>query len=106
MSGSGFFARSIKELSWLNNIVAAGDYLIDLVGQFRWEILNNLYASAMAGFLIHDNSLIDLAKNPLPDTWAIGAEAAYDTIAGPVKFNLHWSNTQGWGAYLAFGFDF
>ena len=102
----GRYAEDQLPFFGLNNIVAAGDYLIDLVGQFRWKILNNLYASAMAGFLIHDNSLIGLVKNPLPDTWALGAEAAYDTIAGPVKFNLHWSNTQGWGAYLAFGFDF
>ena len=90
----------------LNNILATGDYLIDAVASLRWNPLNNLYVSAMGGVLIHDNSIGGLLSNPLPDTWALGAEAAYDTIAGPVRFNLHWSNMQGWGAYLAFGFDF
>ncbi len=90
----------------LNNIMATGDYLVDAVASLRWNPLENLYFSALGGVLIHENSIGELISHPLPDTWALGAEAAYDTIAGPVKFNLHWSDSQGWGAYLSFGFDF
>ena len=56
--------------------------------------------------IITDNEIPNLLRNPLPDIFAFGAQAAYDTIIGPVKLNVHWSNTQGWGAYLGVGFDF
>ena len=90
----------------LSNIQVAGDYLIDTVVGVRYRPFNNLYLTGLAGVLSHGDSIGEFFQRPLPDTWALGAEAAYDTIAGPVKFNLHWSNSQGWGAYLAFGFDF
>jgi hypothetical protein len=36
-----------------------------------------------------------------------GAEYAYNTIMGPFKANIHYSNlTKRFGAYLSFGFDF
>ena len=90
----------------LNDIVATGDYLIDAVATLRWNPLSSLYISTMGGFLIHDNSIGALFSHPIFDTWALGAEAAYNTIAGPVRASFHWSNTQGWGAHLSFGFDF
>ena len=90
----------------LNDIVATGDYLIDAVAAFRWNPISSLYISAMGGVLIHDNSIGALFNHPIFDTWALGAEAAYNTIAGPVRASFHWSNTQGWGGHLSFGFDF
>ncbi len=90
----------------LNNILVTGDYLINAVVALRTRPINNLYLSALGGVLCHDNSILGLARNPLPDTWALGLEAAYDTIAGPIKFNLHWSNSQHWGTYISFGLDF
>ena len=90
----------------VNNVLATGDHLLNSVLALRWRPVGNLYASAMAGVLIHDNTVRGLIANPLPDTWALGLEAAYDTFAGPVRFNIHWSDTQGWGAYLSFGLDF
>ena len=90
----------------INNILVAGDYLINAIVALRCRPIGNLYLSALGGILCHDDSLLALAKNPLPDTWALGLEAAYDTIAGPIKLNLHWSNSQQWGAYLSFGLDF
>ena len=88
----------------LNHIQIAGDYLVDAVVALRCRPINNFYLSGLGGFLLQGDSIGDLFTNPLP--WALGAEAAYDTIAGPVRFNVHWSNSQGWGAHLSFGFDF
>ena len=90
----------------LSNIQIAGDYLVDAVVGIRCRPINSLYLTGLAGLLAHADSFGGLFQRPLPYTWALGAEAAYDTIAGPARFNLHWSNGQGWGAYLAFGFDF
>ena len=43
------------------------------------------------------------------DSFLVGAalEYAFQTVAGPIKFNVHWSNvTQSVGAYLSLGLDF
>ena len=82
------------------------DYVADLTMELRFNPVEKLYFSALAGVIVTDNEIPGLFKNPLPDIFAFGAQAAYDTIVGPVKFNVHWSNTQGWGAYLGVGFDF
>jgi NTE family protein len=89
-----------------NTLLATGDYLINTVLEARWNPLGNLYVSAMAGALQHDNGIGSLVRDLRPDVWALGLEAAYDTFAGPVKFNIHWSNIHKWGAYLSLGFDF
>ena len=89
-----------------NTLLATGDYLIDTVLEARWNPLGNLYVSALAGALQHDNGIVSLVKDLRPDVWALGLEAAYDTFAGPIKFNVHWSNIHKWGVYLSFGFDF
>ena len=90
----------------MNNVLATGDHLVNTVFTLRWRPIGNLYASLLGGVLIHDNTIRGLVTHPLPDTWALGLEAAYDTFAGPVRFNIHWTDTQGWGAYLSFGLDF
>ena len=90
----------------MNTVLATGDYLLDLVLEARWNPLENLYVSAMAGSLHYDNGIGALIKDLRPDVWAFGLEAAYDTFVGPIKFNVHWSNIHKWGAYLSLGFDF
>lgn len=102
----GRFADDQVPFFGVNTLLATGDYLFDITLKTRWNPLKNLYFSAMGGVLIHDNSLGALFSNPVPDVWALGLEGAYDTLVGPVKMNVHWSNIHGWGAYLSLGFDF
>ena len=90
----------------VNHVLDLGDYLADATLELRFNPLDKLYFSALAGVLITDDKIGGLLANPLPDIFAFGAQAAYDAIVGPVKFNIHWSNSQGWGAYLGVGFDF
>ena len=90
----------------VNHVLEVDDYVADVTMELRFNPMEKLYFSALAGAIITDNGIPDLLRNPLPDIFAFGAQAAYDTIVGPVKFNVHWSNTQGWGAYLGVGFDF
>ena len=82
------------------------DYVADATFELRYNPLDKLYFSALAGVITADDKIGGLLKDPLPDIFAFGAQAAYDTIVGPVKFNVHWSNVKGWGAYIGVGFDF
>jgi NTE family protein len=102
----GRFADDQLPFFGVNSLLATGDYLFDITLRTRWNPLKNLYFSAIGGVLIHDNSLGDLFSNPVPDLWALGLEGAFDTLVGPVKMNVHWSNIHGWGVYLSLGFDF
>ena len=58
------------------------------------------------GALQYDDSVGALVKDLRPDVWALGLGAAYDTVVGPLKLNVHWSNIHKWGAYISLGFDF
>ena len=89
-----------------NRVMPAGDYLINATLGLRYRAADRFYLSALAGAISSDDAIFNLLKNPLPEAWALGAEAAYDTFAGPIKFNVRWSDTQGWGAYFSIGYDF
>ena len=102
----GRFADDQLPFFGVNTLLATGDYLFDITLKTRWNPLKNLYISAMGGVLIYDNSLNGLFTNPIPDLWALGLEGAYDTLVGPIKLDVHWSNIHGWGAYMSLGFDF
>ena len=90
----------------LNTLLAAGDFLVDTVLELRWRPLGHIYLSAQGGILSYANRFVDLFKTPWPNVWALGLQGAYDTFAGPVKLDLHWSNIHGWEAYVSLGFDF
>ena len=102
----GRFADDQVPFFGVNTLLATGDYLIDLTAKMRWNPFKNLYIGAQGGVLIHDNSLGSLFRNFGPDVWALGLEGAYDTILGPIKLDVHWSNIHKWGVYLSLGFDF
>lgn len=67
----------------------------------------NNYISAIIN-VIKDSDDFDL--NLLykgPTTFGAGLEYAYDSILGPIKLNVHWSNlTNKFQAYFSFGYDF
>ena len=89
-----------------DHVYMLGDLAINAVTELRINPLRNLYLSALGGVIITDDKPLALLKNPLPDVFAFGAEAAYDTIVGPVRLSVHWSNAFHWGAHMSLGFDF
>ena len=89
-----------------NHVLATGDYLINATAGLRFTPVDKLHFTGLAGFLFYDDTIGGLLSTLRPDCFAIGAEAAYETVVGPIRFNLHWSSFQGWGAYLSLGFDF
>ena len=41
-----------------------------------------------------------------PTYYGAALELGYDSVVGPVKANVHWSDFIGLGAYVSVGFDF
>lgn len=89
-----------------NNVMMADDNLFTATLGLRYNPWKNIYFTGMGGLVESQPNLLDALVDLNPDTYAIGFEAAYNFITGPVKFNVHWSNTLGWGMYMSFGFDF
>ena len=86
--------------------VIAGDYLVDASAAVRFNPAGRFFVSAMAGVLYDSDTVRGLFSTLRPGGWGLGLEAAYDTIGGPIRLGLHWSDRQGWGAFLTLGFDF
>lgn len=89
-----------------DHVLAMSDQLVNFTAELRYNPIGNLYVSALAGLISADDKLLNLLKYPLPDVFAFGAEAAYNTIVGPIRLSIHWSNAFRWGAHLSLGFDF
>ena len=68
---------------------AAKNHYVTLTGNTSWDFMN--FGQIGKGELV----------------WGVGAGYAYNTIVGPIKFNLHYSSvTGGLGAYFSVGFNF
>ena len=68
---------------------AAKNHYVTLTGNTSWDFVD--FSQIGKGELV----------------WGVGAGYAYNTIVGPIKFNLHYSSvTGGLGAYFSVGFNF
>lgn len=90
----------------VNNVLTADEYLCSASIEFRYNPVKKFFLSGMAGLFESGDNIGSLVTDFNPDCWAVGLEAAYDFIGGPVKLNLHWSNLLKWGLYVSVGFDF
>ena len=72
----------------------------------RLNVSGNHYVTAVADCLAQDSAVFPLLQN-VSLNWGFGLEYGYDSIVGPIRFNVHWSDiTEKVGAYLSVGFDF
>ena len=74
---------------------------------FRLHLTKNNWLSLMGGIIKHsdafDSDLLWTGQTII----GYGIEYAYNTIMGPLKANVHYSNlNKRLGAYVSFGFDF
>ncbi len=74
---------------------------------FRFHLSRNNYLSLVAE-AVKDSDVLDPDLLLSGDILiGCGLEYGYDSILGPIKMNIHWSNlTHSVGAYLGMGFDF
>ena len=89
----------ITNLSAMKNILTV--FGMDL----RVRLARNHYLTGIVNYARDCDSFIGYGKGL--GYFGAGIEYAFDTIFGPIKGNLHWSNiTNKVGVYLSAGFDF
>lgn len=73
----------------------------------RFQLTKNNYLSLVANMMKDSDDFdSDLLWTGFT-SFGAGVEYGYNTIIGPIKANVHWSNiTRSVGAYLGIGFDF
>ena len=91
----------------INGLMISQDMTATLTLEMRTNPFKDVYVSALGGYLKSAEDIKDMTIGDMkPDCWAVGLEAAYDSIIGPIRFNVHWSDYQKWGFYASLGFDF
>ena len=72
----------------------------------RTRLYKDVYLSLQGGAVREGSDFEDLISGPHGLSLGAAGELGYDSVIGPVKASLHWSDIAGWGAYLSVGFDF
>ena len=84
------------------------DHMITASVDLRSRLAKNLYLSVIASAVRASDNYVGLIKfDEGLFNYGAGLELGYNTILGPVRANVHWSNlTNAVGAYLSIGYDF
>jgi NTE family protein len=89
----------------VNNLSAMKNILTVFRTDFRFKVLKNNYVTAIVNYARDCDRLKDYAVGD--GYFGAALEYSYDTIFGPLSFNVHWSNlTNLVGIYLSAGFSF
>lgn len=72
----------------------------------RYNPVKNLYFSLRGGLIESRKQVGFVFEKLRPTTWGAGVQAAYNTIIGPIKVDLLWSDMTKWGYQISAGFDF
>lgn len=75
----------------------------------RFKLSRNNYLTAVYNYAVSANQLEDFDdwKGSVFDCHGVGLQYTYNSIVGPLSFNVHWSDyTNKIGAYVSLGFDF
>lgn len=89
----------------ITNISAMKNILTVFGMDMRVRLARNHYLTGIVNYARDCDSFIGYGKGL--GYFGAGIEYAFDTIFGPIKGNLHWSNiTNKVGVYLSAGFDF
>lgn len=87
------------------------DHIAVLNLDLRVNVWKELYISAMGAYA-HMAPTFNrfITFNGHKDIFAAGAQVAYNTVVGPVKFRLQWADHRlakgNWSAYMSVGFNF
>ncbi len=89
----------------ITNLSAMKNILTVFGMDMRVRLARNHYLTGIVNYARDSDSFIGYGKGL--GYFGAGIEYAFDTIFGPIKGNLHWSNiTNKVGVYLSAGFDF
>jgi len=107
--GGDFGGRYVDHqipFSGFGDIYYAKDNVAVLNMEARVQIGENFYLGAKGSYLREEDTLKDMLTTYSPDHWGTAFELAYDSIMGPIKFDLRWSDMTQWGFFLSLGYDF
>ncbi|MBR1405728.1 MAG: patatin-like phospholipase family protein [Bacteroidales bacterium] len=92
----------------INNAAQVSNCIGIARADLRFKLARNNYLTAIANFGVEAHQLKDLFYNEgLATLSGFGLEYAYNSILGPIRLNVHWSDrVHRLGAYLSVGFDF
>jgi NTE family protein len=89
----------VTNLHAIKNVMALGRM------DFRFKMARNHYITGIVNYLRDGDSFKDFTVGP--GYVGAGLEYAFDTIFGPFKANVHWSNmTNKVGFYISAGYNF
>ena len=89
----------------ITNLSAMKNILTTFGLDMRMRIARNHYVTAKVNYARDCDRFAEYGKGL--GYFGAGVEYAFDTIFGPIKGNIHWSNiTNKGGVYLSAGFDF
>ena len=89
----------------INNISAMKNILTVFRTDYRFRIMKNHYVTGVLNYARDCDHFRFYADGP--GYFGAGVEYAYDTIFGPFKANVHWSNlTNHFGVFLSAGYNF
>lgn len=99
-----YFEQQIPFVGIMDN-VAVKDFLACFKLEARYRIGNNHYVSAFGNLAVNSENISSVADATFLGGAGLGY--AYNSIAGPLQFQLFWSNySKTLGAYLSLGYHF
>lgn len=89
----------------MTNLGAMKNILTIFRTDYRFRLAKNHYLTGILNYARDCDSFVHYAEGL--GYFGAGVEYAYDTIFGPIKANIHWSNiTDSVGIYLSAGYNF
>ena len=89
-----------------NQLTPVKNFAMVLNLDLRARIFKDTYATLQGGLLSDNDDLPTEWEYLSPTYLGAAAELAYDSLIGPVRARLQWSDFRGWSAYVGIGFDF
>ena len=103
---SGRYIDSQIPFAGFNYATLAEDYAMIINLDLRARLAKDFYFSLLGGYFNDNKSLPNQWKELKPTYLGLAGEIAYDSLIGPVRARLQWSDYRGWSAYVGVGFDF
>ncbi len=89
----------------INNLSAMKNILTTFRTDYRFRLAKNHYITGIVNYARDCDRFKEYTRGL--GYFGAGAEYSYDTIFGPITFNVHWSNlTNKVGVYLSAGYSF
>lgn len=105
----GRYISQQKPFIGINGMHPMDPFLTIIRGDFRFKLTKNHYLTAIFNYA-RDGASLNEWVNSTKGWYGAGIEYSYDTIVGPISFDIHWSNLSPmpnkFGVYFRVGYNF